>query len=105
MFPLWLILGTVAILAGIFNRQMLRLLGLKPMSEVFTTHNLKYSSRTTEQIGRWLLISLGVSFLVPGLDGALPDNVSHTISFLLLGLSGLLLLAIVGITIANWKAK
>ena len=105
MFPLWLILGTVVILAARFNRQILRLLGLKLMSEVITTPNLKYSSRTIEQIGRWLLISLGVSFLVLGLDGALPDNVSHTISFLLLGLSGLLLLVIVGITIANWKAK
>jgi hypothetical protein len=105
MFPVWLILGTVTILAGIFNRQMLRLLGLKPMSEVITSPNLKYSSRIIEQIGRWLLISLGVSFLVLGLDGALPNNISHTISFLLLGLSGLMLLAIVGITIANWKAK
>ena len=105
MFPLWLILGIVAILAGIFNRQMLRLLGVKPTSEVMTTPNLKYSSRTIEQIGRWLLVSLGVSFLVLGLDGALPNNLAHTISFLLLGLSGLMLLAIVGITIANWKAK
>jgi hypothetical protein len=105
MFPLWLILGTVVILAGIFNRQMLRLLGLKPTSEVITTPTLKYSSRTIEQIGRWLLVSLGVSFLVLGLDGALPDNISRTILFLLVGLSGLLFLAIVGITIATWKAK
>ncbi|MEN4013111.1 MAG: hypothetical protein ROW48_13830 [Bellilinea sp.] len=104
MFPLWLILGTFLILAAIFNRQMLRFLGLKPMSEVIIT-KLKSSSRTIEQIERWLLISLGVNFLVLGLDGALPDNISHTISFLLLGLSGLLLVAIVGITIANWKAK
>lgn len=104
MFPLWLILGTFLILAAIFNRQMLRFLGLKPMSEVIIT-KLKSSSRTIEQIERWLLISLGVNFLVLGLDGALPDNISYTISFLLLGLSGLLLVAIVGITIANWKAK
>ena len=93
------------ILAGIFNRQMLRMLGFKPVSEIITTPNLKYSSRTIEHIGRWLLITLGVSFLVLGLDGALPNNLSHIISFLLLGLSGLMLLAIVGISIANWKAK
>lgn len=105
MFPFWLILGAVAVLAGIFNRQMLRLLGLRPLSEVITTPNLKYSSKTIEQIGRWLLISLGLSFLVLGLDGALPDNISHTISLLLVGLSGLLLLAIIAVTMANWKAK
>jgi len=105
MFPFWLILGLITILAGIFNRQMLRLLGLKSRSEVITTPNLKYSSRIIGQIGQWLVITLGVSFLVLGLDGVLPNNISHTISFLLLGLSGLMLIAIVGITLANWKAR
>ena len=105
MFPFWLILGMVTILMGIFNRQMLRLVGFKPMSEVIATPNLKRSSRTTEQIGRWLVITLGVSFLVLGLGEALPNDMSNKISFSLLGLSGLMILAIIGITIANWKAK
>jgi len=105
MFPFWLIFGLVTILMGIFNRQMLRLLGFKPMSEVLITPNLKHSSRIIEQIGRWLIITLGVSFLVQGLGGTLPNDMSYKISFALLGFSGLLLLAIIGITIANWKAK
>ena len=105
MFPFWLIFGIVIILMGIFNRQMLRLFGSKPMSEVFTTPNLKHSSRIIEQIGRWLVITLGVSFLVQGLGGTLPNDISYKISFSLFGLSGLMLLAIIGITIANWKAK
>jgi len=105
MFPFWLIFGIVIILAGIFNRQMLRILGLKPMSEVLATPNLKHSSRIIEQIGRWLVITLGVSFLVQGLGGALPNDAGYKISFALLGLSGLLLLAIIGIAIANWRAK
>ena len=105
MFPFWLILGMVTILMGIFNRQILRLLGLKPMSEVIATPNLKQSSRTIEQIGRWLVITLGVSFLVLGLGEALPNDMSNKISFSLLGLSGLMILAIIGITIANWKTK
>ena len=105
MFPFWLFFGIVTILVGIFNRQMLRLLGLKPMSEVLTTPNLKHSSRVIEQIGRWLVITLGLSFLVLGLGGAFPDDISHKISFSLLGLSGLMLLAIIGITVVNWKAK
>ena len=93
------------ILIGIFNRQMLRVLGFRPMSEVITAANLKRSSRNIEQIGRWLVITMGVSFLVLGLGEMLPNNVSYKISFSLLGLSGLMLLAIFGITIANWKAK
>ena len=105
MFPIWLFLGMVVILMGIFSKQLLRLLGFKPMSEVVVTPNLKHSSKTIEQIGRWLVITLGVSFLVLGLGGALPNNISYRISFSLLGLSGLMLLAIIGITIANWKAK
>jgi hypothetical protein len=105
MFPFWLILGMVTILMGIFNRQMLRLLGFKPMSEVIATPNLKRSSRIIEQIGRWLVMTLGVSFLVLGLGEVLPNDMSHKISFALLGLSGLMILAIIGITIANWKSR
>ncbi|MCG2785047.1 MAG: hypothetical protein L6461_08070 [Anaerolineae bacterium] len=105
MFPFWLIFGTVTVLMGIFNRQMLRLLGFKPMSEVITTPNIKHSSRVIEQLGRWLVITLGVSFLVQGLGTTLPNDMSNKISFLLLALSGLMLLAIIGITLANWKAR
>lgn len=105
MFPIWLILGIVMILMGILNRQMLRLLGIKPVSEVITTANLKRSSNTIEQIRRWLVVTLGVSFLVLGLGEMLPNNLSRNLSFFLLGLSGLMLLAIFGITLANWRAK
>jgi hypothetical protein len=75
------------------------------MSEVFTTPNLKHSSRIIEQIGRWLVITIGVSFLIQGLGEALPDNVSSKISSILLGLSGLLLVTMFGIAIANWRAR
>jgi hypothetical protein len=80
-------------------------MGLKPMSEVMVTPNLKRSSRIIERMGQWLGITLGVSFLVLGLGEALPHDISNKISFSLLGLSCLLTLAIIGITIATWKAK
>jgi uncharacterized protein YjeT (DUF2065 family) len=112
MFPIWLILGTVMVLLGIFNKQILRLLGLKPMSEVLTVANLKHSSRAIEQIGRWLVITLGLSFIVQGLGATLPNEARKIIIFSLLGLAGSMLglagsmiLVIIGITIANWKAK
>ncbi len=93
------------ILVGIFNRQISRFLGFKPMSEVLTIPNLKRSSGMIERIGRWLVITLGVSFLVQGLGGALPNDISYKISLSLLGLSGLMILIMLGITAANWKAK
>jgi hypothetical protein len=105
MFPFWIILGTVTILAGIFNKQILSRLGFKPLSKTLTTPNLKHSTKSVEQIGRWLMIMLGISFLVFGLGEVLPDRISSTISYLLLGLSGLMLLAMIGLTIANWKAR
>ncbi|HLO16686.1 MAG TPA: hypothetical protein VK206_17765 [Anaerolineales bacterium] len=105
MLPFWLIFGIVTILMGIFERPILRLLGLKHVSEVLATPNLKHTSRTIEQIVRWLVITLGVSFLVQGLGGALPNDISYKISLALLGLSVLLLFAMIGLTIANWKAK
>jgi hypothetical protein len=105
MFPFWLFTGIIMILLGIFNKQILRLLGLKPMSEILTIPNLKHSSRIVEQLWRWLVITLGVSFLVQGLGKALPGDMMYKISLVLLGLSGLLLLGGIGITIANWKAK
>lgn len=105
MFPFWLIIGIVTILLGIFNRPMLQLLDFKPMSEIFTTPNLKRSSRIIEQMARWMVITLGVSFFVQGLGGVLSNDITYKISSSLLGLAGLMLLAIIGITITNWKAS
>ena len=102
MFAFWLILGGIMILAGIFNKQLLHAFSLKPLSEVFTTPRLKHSSRWIEQAGQWFVIVLGIGFLVQGLGAALPDEVAHTLSLVLLGVSALLLLAIFGIAMVNW---
>ena len=105
MFPFWLFVGSVIILMAVFNKQMLRVLGLKPMSEVFTTPNLKHSSRLIEQIGRWLAITIGLAFFVQGLGEVLPENTGSRISAVLLGLSSVLLLGMFGIAISNWRAR
>jgi hypothetical protein len=105
MFALWLILGAVMIFMGIFNRQMMRLLGFKPASEIMVSPNLRRSTKIVEQIGRWLVITLGVSFVVLGLGIVFPSRISHLISILLLGLSAVMLVAMIAITMINWKAK
>lgn len=105
MFPFWIILGTVALLAGIFHRQILRLLGIRLMSEMMTTSSLKHSTQTIEQLGRWLLTTLGIGFLILGLGNVLPNELSYRISIWLLRLSGLMLFAMIGLTLANWRAR
>jgi hypothetical protein len=105
MFPFWLILGSIITLLGIFIRQVLRWLGLKPPSEVFTTPSLKRSSKMIEQTGRWLTIILGLSFFVQGLGEALPGDAGSLLTSVLLGLAGFLLLAMFGIALVNWRVK
>ena len=105
MFAIWLFLGSVLLIMGLFNKQMLRLMGLKLMSEVFTTPSLKRSSRRVERIGRWFVIVLGIGFLVHGLGAALPGQAASVISFLLSGVSALLLVAMFLIAIASWKTR
>jgi hypothetical protein len=105
MFAIWLILGSLMILLGIFNKRMLNLLGLKPLSEIYSSPSLKRSSRQIEIIGRWLVIVLGIAFLVQGLHGALPAAWGSMTSSALVGLSVLLLLTMFGIAMLNWKAR
>lgn len=75
------------------------------MSDMYTNTGLAHSTRLIEKIGRWLMITLGMSFFVQGLDGTLPNNISSIISFVLLGLVGLMILAMIGITVAKWRIK
>ena len=83
----------------------MRLLNIKPMSEMFTIPSLTHSSRVIEKLGRWLVIMLGMSFLVQGLGRTLPDEISSRIAVSLLALVGLMIIAMIWITIANWKIK
>jgi hypothetical protein len=105
MFPIWLFLGGVLLVMGLFNKQMLRWMGLKPMSEVFTTPSLRSSSRQVEQIGKWLVVALGMAFLVHGLGSTLPGRVASAVSSLFVDASALLLVAMFVIAIANWKTR
>ena len=75
------------------------------MSAMFTNPNLAQSTRLIEKIGQWLVITLGASFLVQGLNGALPNNLNTLISFVLLGIVGLMILAMIGISIIKWRSK
>ena len=99
-------IGFLFILFAILNKQLLHRMGIKPMSELFTNPNFQRSAKITESLGRLLFIFLGAGFLVQGLGNQfLSSEVIYIGSITILGLSGLLILAGVGVVLANWKAK
>lgn len=104
IFPLFM--GSLAILLALFNRQLLRIIGLKPLSEVFTTPRFQRSAKITEILGRLFLLVFGLGFLVQGIGTRfLSSEAINTASITLLGLSGLIIIAAFGVVLANWKAR
>ena len=104
IFPL--LMGSLAILLALFNRQLLRFIGIRPPSEVFTTPRLQRSAKITEKLGQLFLVVFGLGFLFQGVGPRfLSSEVFYIISISILGLSGLIILAAVVVVLVNWKAK
>ncbi|HQX01692.1 MAG TPA: hypothetical protein PLQ94_06250 [Anaerolineales bacterium] len=103
---LFLFVGVLSLLLALLNKQLLRWIGFKPMSELFTNPNFQRSARITENLVRLFWLVFGISFLFQGLAAPFfSSDVFYKISYAILGLSGLIVLTIIGINIANWKAK
>ena len=99
-------IGFLFILLALLNKQLLRWMGIKPMSEVFTNPNFQRSAKLTEKLGRLFLAVFGVGFLVQGIGAQfLSIEGIYTVSIIVAGASGLILLVMFGVTLANWKAK
>jgi len=76
------------------------------MSEVFTNPNFQRSARITEKLGRLFLVVFGVGSLVQGVGTQfLSSEVTYTVLITVSGLSGLIILAMFIVVLANWKAK
>jgi hypothetical protein len=60
-------LGFLFILIALLNKQLLRWMGFKPLSEVFTNPNFQRSAKITETLGRLFLAFYGVGLLVQGI--------------------------------------
>jgi hypothetical protein len=79
-------MGSLVILLALLNKQLLRFIGLKPLSEVFTTPRFQRSAKITEKLGRLSMVVLGVGFLVQGVGTQfLSSEVTYTVSITLLG--------------------
>ena len=98
-------IGGIAILLALWNKPLLRWIRLKPLSEVFTTPRFRRSARITQWLGRLFLAIFGIGFLVQGIGARyLPDDLTSAVSLAVLGLAGLILLAMVGVILAHRKA-
>ena len=99
-------IGFLFILLALLNQRLLRWMGFKPMSEVFTNPNFQRSAKITEKLGRLFLVVFGLGFLVQGIGTQyLSSEVTDKILIIVSGLSGLIILVMFGVTLANWKAK
>jgi hypothetical protein len=99
-------IGFLFILLALLNKQILRRIGIKPMSEVFTNPNFQRSAKITEKLGQLFLVVFGVGFLVQGIGSQfLSSAATYTVSITVAGLSGLIILAMFIVVLANWKAK
>jgi hypothetical protein len=99
-------IGFLIILLALLNKKLLRWMGMKPMSEVFTNPRFQRSAKITEKLGQIFLVVFGVSFLVQGVGSQfLSSEVIYTVAITVLGLSGLIILAMFIVVLANWKAK
>ena len=86
--------------------QLLRFIGLKPLSEVFTISRFQRSAKITEILGRLFLLVFGLGFIVQGIGTRfLSSEVIYTVSIIILGLSGLIIIAMFGVVLANWKVR
>lgn len=100
------IIGFLIILVALFNRQLLRLIKMKPMSEIFTNPKFQRSAKITERLGQLFLLIFGLSFLVQGIGTQfLSIQATYTVSVIFVGASGLLILAMFIVVLVNWKAR
>ena len=99
-------IGFLFIILALLNNRLLRWMGIKPLSEVFTNPNFQRSARITEKLGRLFLAVFGAGFLVQGIGAQfLSSELTYTVSLILAGAAGLIILGMLGVTLVNWKAK
>jgi hypothetical protein len=97
--------GALLILVGWFNQPLQRRFGIRPASELYSVPRLKRSARITEQLGRFFLILIGIFLISEGVGPrVLSIQAAGIVSMTLVGLAGLIALAMIGVTLAHWRA-
>ncbi len=98
------LLGLLLIVAGLFQPQLNRRLGIGQRSRLFTQPRFQQSARQTERLGRIVQITLGLGLLLQAIGRLYAPGILNNLSLIFLGLTGISLLAILGITVRHWRA-
>ena len=97
--------GAVVILGVLLQKRLLRLFGQKPWSELFTTPRFGRSAKITEKLGSLLALVFGMGWLITGAVSLFWSVSAPEVFYIAwLGLAGLIVLGMIGITLVNWKA-
>jgi len=101
-----LLIGLLAVLLAIFYESLLRLMGLRPMRELFTIPRFQRSAHINARFARLFLFFFGIGFILQGVGPLLfSATVIETISLWLLGISILLVLGMAGVTLFFWRGS
>lgn len=101
----FMFLGLLLLMGGLFMSQINRRLGLGNRSELFTNPRFQHSARLIERISSFAQVSLGLGMFLQGIGSILNIHVIlNVFSFFLLGLAGIGILVILGITVRYWRA-
>jgi hypothetical protein len=102
VFPL--VVGVLAIVLAVWHRQAQRLLGIKPAEALFTNPRFQRSARVTGVLSRVFLLLVGLGFLIQAAGPRfLSVEVTYSITLVVVSLIGMLVVAMVGVTLVHWK--
>ncbi len=100
------LIGFLIILLALFNKQLLRWMKIRPLSEVFINPRFRQSVKVTETLGQLFLVVFGLTWLLQGVGARfLSSETANTASVIILWTSGLILFTMFIVVLANWKGK
>ena len=101
----WVLVGILTIGFAFVGDRLMKRLGLRNRSQLFTVPHFQRSARTIEKASQVLLLALGLAFLSEGVAHLFLSNQAILIlNTILIGVAGITLLIMIAVTIRNWRA-
>jgi hypothetical protein len=106
VMPLPLLLfGLLAILLGLFGPALNRRLGIGDRARYFTVPHFRQTAQWTTRLGQAVLLLFGGGLLMQAVGGrVLAQETAVFLSYILLTLAVLCILAMIGLTVRHWRA-
>jgi len=99
-------IGLLVIVLAVLTQKLQHALGVRSRREVFTHPSFRRSASIIERLGQLLGVVIGAGFLLQGVGPLiLPSAATYTISMILIGFAGAIVLAMFGVVLAHWKSR